>query len=145
MIVYLICQTYPPDHSPIDGVGAFKNGGRWNLKGTYAVYTASSLALARSELARHINLESIPDQFRVYEIEIPESEFKELQPLPYNWNDDPPSIYSQEAGTSILQNLHCMGFKVPSICDPKSFNYILNPISIHFSKVKQVRNYPFFA
>ena len=72
MIVYRICQTYPPGHDPIDGMGSFRNGGGWNSKGTHAVYTASSLALARSELARHINLESIPDGFRVYEIEIPD-------------------------------------------------------------------------
>jgi RES domain-containing protein len=145
MIVYRICQKYPPDHNPIDGMGAFKNGGRWNLKGTYAVYTASSLALARSELARHVNLESIPDHFRVYEIEIPESEFVALQPLPYDWNEDPPAVYSQEAGTKTLQNLDYTGFKVPSVCDPKAFNYILNPLSRHYSSVKRVRDYPFIA
>jgi len=78
MIVYRICKLYPPDNNPIDGKGAAKYGGRWNSEGVKVIYTASSVALARSELARHINLEAIPDGYRIYEIEIPNQAYKKI-------------------------------------------------------------------
>ncbi len=143
MIVYRICKPYPPDHNPIDGMGAFRKGGRWNSKGTYAVYTANSLALARSELARHVSLESVPDGFSIYEIEIPDQDYSNIKSLPKDWAEDPPPRSSQLLGDGMLKNSHTLGIKVPSVCDPSSFNYILNPMSIHFSKVKVKRNYPF--
>lgn len=143
MIVYRICQTYPPGHDPIDGMGSFRNGGGWNSKGTHAVYTASSLALARSELARHINLESIPDGFRVYEIEIPDEPYQIINPLPKGWNNDPPLPITQLLGDKYLRNTKIAGIKVSSVCDPNSFNYILNPLSIYFDQVKARRNYIF--
>lgn len=145
MIVYRICQTYPPDHDPIDGKGAFKNGGRWNSKGTYAIYTAASLALARSELARHVNLESVPESFRVYEIEIPDEGFEAVNPLPDDWDDDPPPLSTQLLGDEFLRDPGVLGIKVLSVCDPSSFNYILNLTSTLSSFVKVVRDFPFIA
>lgn len=143
MIVFRICQTYPPGHNPIDGMGASIKGGRWNSKGNYAVYTASSLVLARSELARHVNLESVPGGFRVYEIEIPDEAFEVVNPLPPDWDDDPPPLSTQLLGDRLLQNREMLGLKVQSICDPASFNYILNPMSIRFSRVKVLKDYSF--
>lgn len=143
MIVYRICQTYPPDHNPIDGEGSFLYGGRWNSIGVHAVYTAESLALARAEMARHINLESIPDGFSVYEIEIPDEYVDEVNNLPEEWNVDPPSWKTQEIGDGILADHQKLGFKIPSICDPYAVNIVLNPKSKSFHKVKVIRHYPF--
>ncbi len=143
MIVYRVCQTYPPHHNPIDGVGAFKQGGRWNSKGTYMVYTASSLPLARSELARHINLESLPDDFRVYEIEIPDEDYPEIKPLPHDWDSDPIPHDTQLLGDAAFSNPDVLAVKVPSVCDEGSFNYLLNPRSRRYHEVKVVRDYDF--
>lgn len=143
MIFYRICQTYPPDHDPIDGEGPFLKGGRWNSKGVRAVYTASSLSLARSELARHVNLECIPDNFQVYEIEIPEENVIAIETRAENWNSDPPNKSSQESGDKLLRNPECLAIKVPSVCDTKSFNYVLNPASYHYQNVRLLRDYPF--
>ena len=143
MIVYRICKTYPPDHNPIDGEGAFKQGGRWNSKGTCAVYTASSLALARSELARHVNLESIPEDYRIYEIEIPDKKYPELKPLPEDWKEDPEPLSTKILGDQLFKDSNVLYLKVPSICDSKSHNYILNPKSSYFKEVKVVRDYLF--
>ncbi|MCV9387281.1 RES family NAD+ phosphorylase [Reichenbachiella ulvae] len=143
MRVYRICQTYPPDHDPLDGRGAFLNGGRWNHKGSYAVYTASSLALARAELARHVNLECIPDNFRVYEIEIPDHHHRTIDPIPDGWNADPEDSETKKIGSELLKNPDILCLKVPSICDPDSFNYILNPTYKDFSEVQIIKHYPF--
>ncbi|MEQ9426760.1 MAG: RES family NAD+ phosphorylase [Cyclobacteriaceae bacterium] len=145
MIVYRICKTYPPEHNPIDGMGAFQRGGRWNSKGTAAVYTASSLALARAELSRHMNLETIPDDYRVYEIAIPDEKYPLIDPLPPNWDSDPIDYLSKESGDNLLNNTNLLGFQVPSVCDRNSFNYILNPNSKHYKKVKVKRSYAFVA
>lgn len=143
MILYRICQTYPPDHNPLDGMGSFKKGGRWNSKGTFAVYTASSLALARAEMARHISMECIPEGFRVYEIEIPDGDYAEISPLPAGWDYDPPAPFTQRLGDSYLNQPEILAVKVPSVCDPASFNYLLNPESKRFRQVRIVRDNPF--
>ncbi|MEM7548734.1 MAG: RES family NAD+ phosphorylase [Bacteroidota bacterium] len=143
MIVYRICQTYPPKHDPLDGYGSFLHGARWNSKGTYAVYTSESLALARSELARHINLESVPENMSVYEIEIPDKDFPEINPLPKTWDQDPISLNAKETGDRFLSDSNNLAFRVPSVCDPNSQNFILNPGSIDYDRVKIKRRYPF--
>lgn len=143
MIVYRICQTYPPKHDPLDDYGSFLHGARWNSKGTYAVYTSESLALARSELARHINLESVPNDMSVYEIEVPDEEFDLVDPLPKEWNQEPISLSARQLGDKYLKDSKIIGFKVPSVCDPNSFNIILNPNSLGFERVKVKRHYTF--
>lgn len=126
-------------------MGAATYGGRWNTIGTKMVYTASSLALARCELARHINLESIPDGFSVYEIEIPNVEYSTIKPLPKGWDNNQEPIETKIAGDKIFTNSSILGFKVPSVCDNLSFNYVLNPESDSFQLVKVKRHYPFKA
>jgi len=127
----------------MDGVGAFRYGGRWNSKGTYAVYTASSIALARAELARHINLECIPDNFRIYEIEIPDDEYPSIEKLLPDHDADDQILYLQQLGDQYLRNKEVLAFRVPSVCDYKSFNYILNPASFAYHKIKIIDDYPF--
>lgn len=143
MIVYRICKTYPPDHNPIDGEGAARYGGRWNSTGTPMVYTAESLALARSEMARHINLEAIPDDYHVYEIEIPDTEIPLINPLPIGWDADPETKSTQMAGDKAFEDYTTLAVKVPSVCDTHSYNYLLNPRCTDYNKVRVIKSYPF--
>jgi len=151
VIVYRICKTHPTDHNPLDGKGAAKYGGRWNSIGRPIVYTSSSLALARSELARHINLEAIPDDFRVYEIEIPDKDYidisskaaKQSKSLPKDWNSNPEPDSTKRIGERYLSNKSVLAIKAPSVCDPKSFNYLLNPESDSYHLVNLINDYPF--
>ncbi len=136
-------MTYPPDHNPMDGKGASLRGGRWNRKGILAVYTATSLALARSELARHINLDTIPVGMRVYEIEIPKGKILTIDHLPLSWDSNHDWIDSQRLGSEHLLDPEVLAIKVPSVCDHKSFNLILNPSHNNFDRVKIVKDYEF--
>jgi len=153
VIVYRICKTYPPDHNPLDGKGASKYGGRWNSTGIPMVYTSSSLALARSEMARHINLEVMPDDYRVYEIEIPDQDYIEValktngkaKPLPENWNSDLEHGSSKKIGDAYFSDKSVLAIKVPSVCDHKLYNYLLNPESESYHLVEVVDDYPFIA
>ncbi len=143
MIVYRICQTYPPNHNPIDGEGAAQYGGRWNPIGTKMVYTASTLALARCELARHINLEDVPDSYRIFEIEIPDKEYIEIKPLPTDWDSDLESDTTKIIGDHYFSDDTILCIKAPSVCDARSYNYLLNPNCNQYHLVKVVQDYPF--
>ncbi len=145
MIVYRICKEYPPSNNPIDGKGAFLYGGRWNSKGVPAVYTAQSLALARAELARHINLNTLPDNFYVYEIEISANQVENIQELPADWEVDPPTIRTQQLGDLYLKDANKLAFKVPSVCDAEQYNFIINPVANEIDCVKILRSYKFRA
>ncbi len=143
MILYRICKLYPPDNNPIDGKGAAKYGGRWNSEGIKMVYTASSLALARSELARHTNLATIPDGYRIYEIEIPDQEYEKVTPLPPDWNSNYEPESTKKMGDACFLNPKVLAIAVPSVVDNNSFNYLLNPQSSAFGLVKVIKEYPF--
>ncbi|NJM93718.1 MAG: RES family NAD+ phosphorylase [Cytophagales bacterium] len=143
MIVYRICKTYPPDHDPIDGRGAFQSGGRWNSKGVPAVYTSSSQALARAELGRHVELRMLPDDYRVYDIELPDGSWVELPELPQGWDADPPLSASRVLGDAFLNEHKYLALRVPSVCDPESYNFILNPRAKVFDQVRVIRHYLF--
>jgi len=153
VIVYRICKTYPPDYNPLAPIaigskGASKNGGRWNSIGRPLVYTASSLALARSEMARHINMEDVPDDYRVFEIEIPDQEYIEVDQnvrvfLSRGVNSDETLLTTKKIGDDLLSDKSILAIKVPSICDPITFNYLLNPDGDDYNKVKIVNDYPF--
>jgi len=143
MIVYRICKLYPPDNNRIDGKGAAKYGGRWNSEGIKMVYTASSLALARSDLARHTNLATIPDGYRIYEIEIPDQAYENVANLPSDWNSNYEPESTKIIGDTYFSNPKTLAIIVPSVLDSNSFNYLLNPQSSAFNLVKVNKEYPF--
>ncbi|MCA1762446.1 MAG: RES family NAD+ phosphorylase, partial [Flavobacteriales bacterium] len=73
----------------LSGYGAALHGQRWNSKGTEVVYTAESRALAFSEVAVHISLALLPADYRMVEIDIPNSvSIREIsrKTLPQGWD-----------------------------------------------------------
>ena len=57
----------------LNGKGAAKSGNRWNSKGTEIIYTAESRALAMAEVAVHLTLATLPSDYVMIEIEIPDN------------------------------------------------------------------------
>ena len=57
----------------LNGKGAAKSGNRWNSKGTEIIYTAESRALAMAEVAVHLTLATLPSDYVLIEIEIPDN------------------------------------------------------------------------
>jgi hypothetical protein len=75
MIVYRLSkEVYAND---LSGKGAEIAGGRWNSKGSAALYTAQSIALCVTEIAVHIPLGILPKDYRLIHIEIPDTDFFE--------------------------------------------------------------------
>jgi len=139
MIVYRLCRkSYAND---LSGRGAEINGGRWNGKGTAALYTSSSRALCAIEIVVHVPAGIIPKDYFMVSISIPDSEtIDTISPrdLPGNWNTNPISRSTQRIGNAFLAEQKALILTVPSAIIKDEWNYIINPMHPGFKKVKIV-------
>lgn len=132
----------------LSGKGAAKFGNRWNSKGTEIIYTAESRALAMAEVSVHLTLATLPNDFVMIEIEIPD-EIKigviKQKELPKNWNEHPPNSKTQKIGDAFIDNLDFCILKVPSAVVHEDYNYLLNPYHKDLKKIKiiSIKNFPF--
>jgi len=126
------------------GEGARLYGGRWNLKGTPAVYTASTLSLATLEMlvqdgklaARYIAIPAtIPARMKIEHVE-PDA-------LPHDWRDPEAREQLQEIGADWLKRNASAVLAVPSAVIPIEFNYLLNPLHPSFKKIEIGRQQEF--
>jgi RES domain-containing protein len=132
----------------LNGKGASKSSNRWNSKGTEIIYTAESRALAMAEVAVHLTLATLPSDYVMIEIDIPNSiKIKEIEPkkLPSNWNFHPPSNNTQKIGDDFIDSIEDCILKVPSAVVKGDFNFLINPYHKDFKKIKilNVTEFPF--
>lgn len=123
----------------LSGTGSRLYGGRWNFKGISAVYTSESRALAAVEMLVHVPLSIFPKDLSIATIEIPEkyiSKDLKLSELPKNWKEYPAPLELAEIGTRLLSSGNYVAIKVPSAVVLGEYNIIINPASLHFTKVK---------
>lgn len=129
------------------GEGARLYGGRWNKKGTRALYTAESRSLATVEYLVHLPLQIMPQQMCIAELELPNNEFDTitLNDLPSDWYSYPASDTLIEIGEKWLHENKTLYLKVPSAVVKNEWNIIINPQHKHFHKVKiiSVEDYTF--
>jgi len=69
----------------LSGIGAAKYGNRWNPKGVEVIYTAESRALAMAEVLVHLSLETLPSDFQMIQMNIPDK-IKNLGASPRGMN-----------------------------------------------------------
>lgn len=134
--------------SELSGIGASKSGNRWNSKGTEIIYCANSRALAMAEVSVHISLATLPKDFVMMEINIPESisiQTVKEKNLPENWNDFPHFQKTQKIGDDFIYSKKICVLKVPSAVVKGDYNYLLNPHHQDFCKIKIVNtsDFPF--
>lgn len=132
----------------LSGKGAAMVGGRWNSRGTEVIYTAQSRALAMAEVAVHLSIATLPEDFVMVEIEIPAetSIFEvETKDLPKNWNSFPYHPKTQDFGDSFVLDKKACVLKVPSAVVKGDFNFLINPAHPEFEDIKILRisNFPF--
>lgn len=125
----------------LSGKGAEKFGNRWNSKGVEMLYTAESRALAMAEVLVHLSLSTLPDDYRMIEIEIPDSitvEKLSFDGLGENWNSNPLDSQTQALGDVFIQSKENGVLKVPSAVVNGDFNYLLNPNHPDIDKIRIV-------
>ena len=144
MIVYRLCKKeYIHD---LSGYGAEMNSGRWNGKGTPALYTAGSQALAVLEVAVHVPYGIMPVNYYMVSIELPEGFAITkigIKELPAEWNRNPFPRSTQYLGDDFLKAKKYLMLQVPSATVPGESNYILNPRHPDYKNLKIVMTEPF--
>lgn len=134
--------------SPLSGKGAAINGARWNSRGVEMIYTAKNRSLAMAEVAVHFTLATLPDDYVMITINIPDSiAVKEVaeSDLPADWRDFPHPASTQEFGDSfVLENKYCV-LMIPSVVTHGDFNILINPGHKDFAKIKiaAIEKFPF--
>ncbi|RYG05969.1 MAG: RES domain-containing protein [Chitinophagaceae bacterium] len=139
MRLYRLCdKKYAED---LSGLGAKLFGGRWNEVDTACIYTSQHLSLAFLEKFVHANAKENMMNIALLEFEIPDDEniiFNvDQDKLDVKWMND--VAYTQWLGSQILSDDSILAFSMPSALIPQERNYVLNPNSNHFDKLKIVQ------
>ena len=141
MLIYRLGSSrYPPN----DGLGASLYGGRWNHKGTPAIYAAASRALCALEVLANAN--ELAGDYVVTPIELPDDLAiisLSIDSLPSDWNAAQATTGTAEIGTEWAQRLETVVLVVPSAIIAIEQNYILNPRHPDFSRVRFLTPEPF--
>lgn len=143
MIVYRLSRSaYAHD---LTGRGAELSGGRWNSRGVPMLYTSDSRALCTAEIAVHVPLGIIPDDYQLVTIELPDDDFTTIKTisLPVDWRTFPNSGSTQKTGDKFIADNAFLALKVPSAVVQGDFNYLINPRHKSFSLVKILRIEPY--
>lgn len=132
----------------LSGEGTARTGGRWNSPGVEMVYTAMNRSLAMAEVAVHLSLAMLPEDYRMITIDIPDRVSRHqlaLKRLPANWKAFPHPAATRALGDRfIAEGKHCI-LIVPSAITQGDFNYLLNPRHPDFKKIRirKVEAFPF--
>lgn len=130
----------------LSGEGAALSGARWNSAGIKIIYTASNRSLAMAEIAVHFTYATLPSDFLMYEIYIPDKTsilvLKEPD-LPVYWNSHPPLLTTRKVGDDFIQAERYCLLKLPSAVTQGDYNILINPAHREFGNIKVLRRDPF--
>jgi RES domain-containing protein len=133
---------------PLSGIGAAKYGARWNPVGIELIYTAQNRSLAMAEVAVHLTLATLPDDYMILTIYIPDDiKIKQLTEadLPRGWQEFPHPVSTQDIGKKfVLENEYCV-LIIPSVVTQGDNNVLINPNHKDFSKITitSIDKFPF--
>jgi len=122
----------------LSGIGAEKVGGRWNKKGTRAVYCSENVSLALLEYYVHAkNVAYLPSNVLVAQITFPDNlAIEEIADLPKDWNRYPYSSSTSVIFSDFARDRNAFALRVPSTIVGVESNIILNPLYKDFGKVE---------
>ena len=133
-------------HAAFDGEGARIVGGRWNRRGTAAVYASESLALAALELLVHADPALLPEDLVAIAAEVPDNLAVESVPpreLPADWRNHPAPEALADRGTEWAKSRRTAVLAVPSALVPRERNFLLNPAHPDFRRIRIGKPEPF--
>ena len=132
-------------YAPLDGEGARLMGGRWNSAGRPVVYTAQTAALAVLEVLVWTDPEDVPDDLRLFGIELPaDASVVRLSAgsLPATWTE-PGSPECVTLGDRWLATADSLALEVPSAVLPEERNLLINPRHPDATRVRIAESRPF--
>jgi RES domain-containing protein len=130
----------------LDGEGARLWGGRWNSPGGRpVVYTSATASLAVLEKLVWTDPDEVPDDLKLFEIELPEElEPASLDPdrLPPDWREVGCAA-CMEIGDAWLASGSSLALAVPSALLAEEANVLLNPRHAEAGRLRVVHERPF--
>jgi len=111
---------------------------RWNSKGVYVIYTASSRALACLENLVHRSGEGLNNQFKIVEITIPDLVSIQnitADELPSDWHKTLNYPVCRKIGDRWIEQGNSLLLKVPSAIIREETNVLINPHHPEFNEV----------
>lgn len=132
----------------LSGKGAALKGARWNSQGVEVIYTAQNRSLAMAEVAVHLTLATLPDDYVMVTIHVPDDlRLLNILPadLPQGWNLFPYTAITQKAGDEFVSKREFCALRVPSAVTRGDFNVLINPNHPDFHRISilQVEDFPF--
>jgi RES domain-containing protein len=133
---------------PLSGKGAAIRGARWNSIGVELIYTALNRSLAMAEVAVHFSLATLPDDYTMMTINVPDDvSIKTLSKidLPKDWNLFPHPSSTQKIGDQfVLENEYCV-LKIPSVVTQGDYNVLINPNHPDYKRLSivEIVQFPF--
>ena len=134
--------------NPLSGKGAAIKGARWNAPGVELIYTATNRSLAMAEVAVHLTFATLPGDFIMVTIYIPDDmpiKTINVHDLPPDWNVFPHPDSTRNIGNNfVLEQTQCL-LMVPSAVTKGDFNVLINPNHEDFSKIRiqNIEKFPF--
>jgi len=142
MIIYrLVVEAYKED---LSGAGSKMYGGRWNMPGIAAIYTAENISLAVLEILVNADKTNIPPSYFLLKLQVPDSlPFKLIKhtSLKEKWYAD--FEYAQFIGSNFLESGKEAVLKMPSAIIKEEYNFLLNPAHADFKKITIKESVPF--
>jgi RES domain-containing protein len=130
MLVYRIVKAQKRTKD-LSGMGAFKEGGRWNNPGTYMLYTSENSSLSYLESLVHFEAENTPPNLYIITIDIKadDSLIYTLPPnaYPQNWQQIG-SLANKKLGDQLMDEQAFLAIKIKSAINTLEYNYLLNPL-----------------
>lgn len=145
MRIWRICRRAFA-RKPLEGRGGLTVAGRWHTPSRLVAYASESLALASLEVLVHCDMDLLPRDLVAVEIEAPATvRIQEVLPseLPRAWRAYPAPRRLQEIGNQRLDRGHSAILRVPSVLVPTESNFLINPVSPEFRKLRVVRRFKF--
>jgi RES domain-containing protein len=138
-------KKYPVE---LSGKGASISGARWNSKGTEIIYCAQNRALSMAEVLVHLSLATLPNDFVMLTIAIPDDIFIEIldvTKLNIDWNVFPCTFETPLLGDDFIRRNEACVLKDPSAVVKGDFNFLINPYHADFYKIKIIEqnDFPF--
>jgi RES domain-containing protein len=134
-------RLIPKKHArdAFSGEGARIAPGRWNLRGTRAVYLSGSLSLAALETLLYTGRAALTIPFMVFRVELPDDlalESLAADKLPSNWREQPPPESTRRLGSEWIARGAAVALRVPSVVVPEENDLLVNPVHPDFRKVR---------
>jgi RES domain-containing protein len=144
MEVFKICREEYASQLKASGVAI-----RWNFRGQYVIYTASSISLATLELVVRRNSITPLNNYKVMVISIADDDSLitqvHLNELTENWRTLAAYSSLQEIGSKWYTTQRTLILKVPSAVIPYEYNYVINTEHPDYNrKVKFVKDEDYF-